>query len=78
MVKIGDAVILVDEHGVEHKALVTNTWGTSGQEFPGVNTVFVSSDESKTDPYGRQVDRKTSVVHQTNQSAPGMYWKELT
>lgn len=76
MVKIGDVVVLVDEHGEEHNALVTTTWGTAGQEYPGVNCVFVTKDEGKTDPYGRQIDRKTSVVHQSNQSAPGMYWRE--
>lgn len=41
---------------------------------PSINVVFVSDDESQRDPYGRQIVRNTSVVHQSNQSAHGMYW----
>lgn len=83
MVKVGDAVIFVDPYGKEHIALVTTSWGGTtvhpGDDGPkpSVNLVFVSEDETKTDQYGRQIERNTSVVHQSNQSAHGMYWKEL-
>ena len=42
---------------------------------PSLNVVYVDTDESKTDPYGRQITRSTSVVHHSNQAAHGMYWE---
>lgn len=39
--------------------------------IPSVNVVFVVSDEAKTDSYGRQIDRATSVPHESLQSAHG-------
>lgn len=74
MVKIGDYVTFVDAVAVEHPALLTQVWG-HGDESPSVNLVFVADDESKMDNYGRQIVRHTSVVHQRNQSAHGMFWK---
>lgn len=41
---------------------------------PSINVVFVVSDEAKTDSYGRQIDRATSVPHRQLQSAHGYYW----
>lgn len=74
MVQIGDAVVFVDSHAREHDALVTNVFGITG--YPAVNVVFVSEDTSRTDSCGRQIERQTSVVHQTSQPAHGMYWRE--
>lgn len=72
--RVGQAVTFIDEVGKPHNAVVTADWSIS--EEPGaINLVFVSDDEALTDPYGRQIVRKTSVTHQSKQSAPGYYWK---
>ena len=79
---IGAPIMWIDEHGVPHHALVTQWW-TGNQEIreyrsengePGCNLVLVSSDETKKDQYGRQIEHKTSVVHKTKQSAHGWLW----
>ncbi len=70
---IGKTVRFVDMHGKTFDALVTAVHGTV--ENPSVNVVYVSDDKAKTDPYGRQVERSTSVVHRANQYANGMYWE---
>jgi hypothetical protein len=76
------SVVYVDPHGVEHTALVT-IWWTGNREVsayrsengePGCNLLWVSDDDTKTDPYGRQIERATSVVHKTKQAAHGNYW----
>jgi len=59
--KIGDHVLYVDALSRPRQA-------------PGLNLVLVSNDEAKDDPYGRQIERETSVVHVSNQPAPGAYW----
>lgn len=46
--------------------------GPTGE--PGVNLVYCSKDTMKKDPYGRQIERATSVVHKSNQPAHGNYW----
>src|SRR5882672_4519258 len=63
----GSYVIAVDEVGKEHNALVTANWGakehckTAG---PTINLLYVSDDETKTDQYGRQIDRHmSSTMH---------------
>ena len=73
--RVGQPVIFVDAVGKTHNAIVTADWSYGGTPA-SVNLVFVSDDEALTDPYGRQIVRKTSVVHQGQQAAPGMYWKE--
>jgi len=75
-VRIGDAVEYVDEYGHPHMALVTQNWG-QGTQRPSINLLWISGDSSKTDQYGRQVERNTSVVHEDNQSAHGRYWRFL-
>lgn len=70
--KVGDAVTFVDPRGREYNAIVTANWGTG--PAPSINVVYTTGDESKTDSYGRQIERSTSVVHQSNQAAHGMYW----
>jgi hypothetical protein len=72
---IGKSVVFVDEHAVAHDALLTAIHGVAGPSTqPAVNLVYVTQDEAKTDPYGRQIERKSSVVYRMNQSAHGMYW----
>ena len=84
-VKIGDMVNVVDEVGVEHKALVTASWGPGGDEGQtyddtqpvhlAINLVFVSSDANKRDCYGCQTEHLSSVSHKsTAGSCPGRYW----
>lgn len=46
----------------------------SEQGEPGCNLVYIAGDKAKTDPYGRQLERMTSVVHKSKQPAHGMYW----
>jgi hypothetical protein len=80
MVKIGDAVIFVDPFGKPRPALVTAVWGqyaTPTSSAPGVNLVIVSEDAARDDTYGRQIERSTSVVHQSNQPAHGNYWRAM-
>lgn len=72
--KVGDPIVFIDEHRVEHPALVTHTWESVGG-LPGVNCVFVDGDEKKTDNYGRQIDRRTSIVHLSVQPAKASCWK---
>lgn len=38
------------------------------------NLVWVSSDAKRTDSYGQQIIRETSVVHKGSQPAHGNYW----
>jgi hypothetical protein len=73
-------IVYVDTHGRRHAALVTGWWGpcepgtyghnpslhhsTDGE--PGCNCLYVVDDETKTDPYGRQIERATSVVHKSS------------
>lgn len=42
---------------------------------PSVNLVYVSLDPRNRDPYGQQIDRRSSVPHQSAQGAPGMFWR---
>lgn len=75
-VEIGDAVTFVDPTGKERPAIVTAIWRGMGGHAPhGVNVVYVSDDPARTDSYGRQVERSTSVCHQSVQPAHGNYWK---
>ena len=65
---IGQTVVFVDAHGMGHPALITAVHGSAGPNWqPSINLVFVTNDESKTDPYGRQIERHTSVVHKAMQ-----------
>lgn len=76
-VKIGSAVEIVDEHGVQHHALVTQVFDNGDSErypTPAINAVHASSDEAAGDQYGRQLVRRQSVPHKSQQSAPGNYW----
>ncbi len=74
-IAIGDSVIFTDAVAVEHQALVTAVWGTGN---PAINIVFVSDDKARTDQYGRQLERHTSVCHKSVQQAHGMFWRRLT
>ncbi|HKY40756.1 MAG TPA: hypothetical protein VJN18_32700 [Polyangiaceae bacterium] len=72
--KIGDPIVYVDAHSKPHNALVTQVWKNMGGQATGCNLVIVSAEEDKTDPYGRQLERFTSVCHKSVQAAPGWFW----
>lgn len=73
--KISDAVIFVDQLGVEHNALLTAVHGTTDQFDPSVNLLYVSGNTTESDQYGRQINRESSVVHTSSQGAHGNYWR---
>jgi len=82
VLKVGDLVIFIDEHRQFHNALVTIWHGskdgdtiggyrekwTAADAIPCINLVFTTGSEDKTDPYGRQIERKTSVGHGSKQT----------
>ena len=72
--KAGDVVIYVDEISVEHDALVTVYWG-GDQPNGALNCVYVSSDETKRDPYGQQIERASSVSRESEHTAHGRFWR---
>lgn len=65
----GDHVVYHDERGNPHQALCTTDWGGC------INVLFVSSDGTKKDQYGRQIERESSVVHVKTTSVHGRYWR---
>jgi hypothetical protein len=73
---VGTPVVYVDEVGVKHTALVTTVHGqTLGEN--AINLVYVSGDESQTDPYGRQIARASSVSAEGPHAAHGRYYYVL-
>ncbi len=82
--QIGESVIYVDSFKREHLALVTNVFNANPANYPdgnvpkpGVNLVYVSTDETKGDTYGRQIERQTSCVHISSNVAGANCWKDL-
>jgi len=74
----GMTVKVVNEVGKTFDGLVTNNWGNTevedGKAGPTINVLYVSDDDSKTDPYGNQIERLSSCSHKLNSHAPGRYW----
>ena len=71
MPKTGQYVKYVDERGVERDALVTAVWSETC-----LNLVLVNNDPAQRDDYGQKLERETSQVHISVQTAPGRYWFE--
>ena len=71
---VGESVIYVDEHGQPHFALVSANWGGTSSDLSSINILYVSPDETKRDPYGRQIERISSVVPGHLQMAHGRYY----
>lgn len=67
---VGGKVIWHDATGVAHEALVTAVWTPSC-----INVVFISSDETRTDQYGRQIERATSCSYKDQNRVHGFYWR---
>ncbi len=61
---------------VEHQQAQKDKGVTSPYYTPCCNLVYVSSDDNKEDPYGRQLERATSCSNGRHQSTPflGMCW----
>lgn len=68
--RMGEAVVYVDPVGVAHPALVTQPWGSTC-----VNLIFVTTDASRRDSWGNQIERQSSCVHASVQPAHGNYWR---
>lgn len=69
-VKVGDTVTFINALRKEMPALVTAVWGPTC-----INIVIVSEDADKTDTYGRQIERHTSVGHKSlYEQVFGMVW----
>lgn len=66
---VGNPVIFVDAHGLQHNALVTAAWSESC-----VNLIYISPNEDRKDTYGRQTERQTSVVYKDRTPAYGNYF----
>jgi len=84
--KIGERVIYFDSFGMEHEALCTDNFGAYEKtnedgtkeivysENPSINVVLISPDKRRTDTYGRQVERFTSVGTWVYASAWGNFY----
>jgi len=70
--KIGDHVIYTDEQRRDHHALLTAVHGTGK---PAVNLLFVVDDPARNDPYGNQIERRSSCVHRSHNSAAANCWR---
>lgn len=76
----GDHVVVVTENYETRNALVTVVHGEFREEQPPpcINVAYVSSDESKRDPYGQQLERLSSLQHESataNMPRPGRFWR---
>lgn len=73
---VGKAVTYVDPVGKHHDALVIAVWGTGTEAFGvnPINVVVVADDVNQHDPYGRQIDRATSVQAAGPTAAHGRYY----
>lgn len=76
--KVRDHVIFVDSLGRPHDALITGMgdpkWHAEMNREPWVNLIIISDDENRSDSYGRQTERFTSVSYKAGTQAHGQYW----
>ncbi len=68
-VKVGDHVVYHEPDGTARNAVVTANWGSC------LNVVYTSGDTNRTDSYGRQIERATSVPHISDSGVHGMNWR---
>jgi hypothetical protein len=72
---IGKPVSFADPWGKLHEAFITYCFSVGEDDEPMcINVVFVSQDAAKTDQYGRQVERYTSVMRRGEFSTHGMWF----
>lgn len=80
-VSIGDPVKIVDEEYQPHIALVTTVHGSFDHGVPSINVAYVSADATRHDPYGRQLERLSSLAHfdtgPSTMPRPGRYWTNV-
>lgn len=69
-IHVGDDVVYHNPVGKGFKALITAVWSKTC-----INVVFVSGDDTKTDTYGRQIERATSLMHGGSMTVHGNYWR---
>ncbi len=67
--KTGQHVIYVDPVARQHDAVITAVWGPTC-----INIVYVSPDDKRTDSWGRQIERSTSLSHRSVTPAHGNYF----
>ena len=79
--RVGESVLFFNPQGLPSPGLITAVHGEARYDKDGkctyaplINVVFTSLDEDKTDPYGRQIERASSVSHWIGHYAHGMYW----
>lgn len=73
--KVNPHIVFFDPYGRPHHALITAVWAVDDNGKPmTVNLLWVTDDLSKTDSYGLQIERATSVVHKDRQGAHGNYF----
>lgn len=70
---VGATVVYVDPVGVQSPALVTAVWGDP-KDCPLINLVYVDPDANRTDSYGRQISRQTSLHHRSAYAVHGQYY----
>ena len=72
-VNVGDHIIFTDTRRKQHSGLVTEVHDSGVEQrrdsLPAVNVLYVVDDETRMDQYGRQIERESSVVHRTMNSA---------
>lgn len=66
---VGSVVTYIDPTRGQHNALVTAVWGPQC-----CNVLWVSGDETKKDPYGRQIERQSSCCHISMNQARANCW----
>lgn len=82
-VKIREEVKVVTENYEECVGLVTAVHGEFSENgyVPCINVVLVSGDPTKVDPFGRQIERLSSLQHlsqgPSGMPRPGRYWVNL-
>lgn len=69
-VHVGDVVVWHEADGKACNAIVTAVWSQVC-----INLVITSPDESKTDQYGRQIERRTSCSYKSQMHVHGWYWR---
>jgi len=69
-IHIGDMVVFHDPKGDPHNSFVTAVWSAHC-----INVVFVSTDENRTDQFGRQIERESSVEHASILGVHGNCWR---
>lgn len=69
-VEVSQTVVWHEPDATAFNALVTAVWTPTC-----INVVIVSGDTGKTDPYGRQIERRTSCTHKSKTAVHGNYWR---